>query len=204
MAQENKAAPDWERIEADYRAGVLSLREIAAARGVSNVAIHKRAKKEGWERDLGKRIQAKADALVSKREAAAKTSVDAASSDRIVVEANATLIAEVRLSHRRDIARSRNLAMQMLEELEHATTKTDVFEKIADLLRESDDIAERRLDAFNKIMSSAGRIDSMKKLADTLRTLVTLEREAYGLTAEPDGGGADDVPTSLDHFYGAE
>lgn len=203
MAQERKPAPDWERIEADYRAGLLSLREIAAARGVSNVAIHKRAKKEGWERDLGKRIQAKADALVSKREAASKTSADAVASDRIVVEANATLIAEVRLSHRRDIARSRNLAMQMLEELERATTNTDVFEKIADLLRESDDIAERRLEAFNKIMSSAGRIDSMKKLADTLRTLVTLEREAYGLTADPDGG-TDDVPTSLDHFYGAD
>jgi hypothetical protein len=33
MAQPKKAAPDWERIEADYRAGLLSVREIAAASG---------------------------------------------------------------------------------------------------------------------------------------------------------------------------
>lgn len=53
MAQSGKrAAPDWERIEADYRAGLLSVREIAAANGVSHVAIGKRVKRDGWERDL--------------------------------------------------------------------------------------------------------------------------------------------------------
>ncbi|MGX9080421.1 hypothetical protein ACWTQY_31690, partial [Klebsiella pneumoniae] len=45
-------APDWERIELDYRAGVKSLREIADGSGVSHVTISKRAKKEGWVRDL--------------------------------------------------------------------------------------------------------------------------------------------------------
>ncbi|HEY4292069.1 GIY-YIG nuclease family protein [Luteibacter sp.] len=52
MAQQDKKAPDWERIEADYRAGLLSVREIAAAQGVSHVAIGKRAKRDGWERSL--------------------------------------------------------------------------------------------------------------------------------------------------------
>lgn len=172
MAAEKKPAPDWERIEADYRAGLLSLREIASARGVSNVAIHKRAKKEGWERDLGKRIQAKADALVSRREAERATP-EAVANDRRIVEANAEAIAGVRLSHRSDIARFRALTISMLGDLEGTTGP------------------------------GAARIDSLKKLSDTLRTLVTLEREAYGLTADPDGGN-DDAPTSLDHFYGAE
>lgn len=67
MAQEKKKAPDWERIEADYRAGFLSVREIAAALGVSHVAIGKRAKRDGWERDLGAKIKAKAEALVTSR-----------------------------------------------------------------------------------------------------------------------------------------
>lgn len=62
MAQPSqKAAPDWERIEADYRAGLLSVREIAASNGVSHVAIGKRAKRDGWERDLQAKIKAKAD-----------------------------------------------------------------------------------------------------------------------------------------------
>ena len=49
MAQEKKAAPDWERIEADYRAGLLSVREIATAQGISHTAVQKRAKADGWD-----------------------------------------------------------------------------------------------------------------------------------------------------------
>lgn len=57
-----RITPDWERIEADYRAGLLSLREIGTKDGhVTEGAIRKRAKKLGWTRDLGARIQAKAD-----------------------------------------------------------------------------------------------------------------------------------------------
>lgn len=65
---QEKKTPDWERIEADYRAGLLSVREIAASQGITHGAINKRAKRDGWERDLAAKIRAKADALVSKRE----------------------------------------------------------------------------------------------------------------------------------------
>ena len=57
--------PDWEAIERAYRAGLLSIREIASAHEVSHTAINKRAKRDGWERDLSEKIQAKAEALVS-------------------------------------------------------------------------------------------------------------------------------------------
>ena len=50
MVVEEKPAPDWERIEFDYRAGLLSSREIASAGGVSHTAINKRAKRLGWAR----------------------------------------------------------------------------------------------------------------------------------------------------------
>ena len=39
-----KAEIDWEAIEGMYRAGLLSVREIARSHGVSHVAILKRAK----------------------------------------------------------------------------------------------------------------------------------------------------------------
>ena len=58
---------DWDAIERDYRAGVLSLREIGASQSVTEGAIRKRAKRDGWSRDLGARIQAKADDLVRKQ-----------------------------------------------------------------------------------------------------------------------------------------
>lgn len=204
MAQEKKPAPDWERIEADYRAGLLSVREIAAAHGISHTAIQKRANKEPkWERDLGKRIQAKAEALVANREVASQVAAETKVSDRLIVEANAEVIAGIRLAHRKDISKSRRLAMAMLDELEVVTDNRDLFEELGEMLRSEDERGnDKRNDIYNKVISSAGRVDSMKKLAETLKTLIALEREAYGLKTGEDGGG-EDVPTSLEHFYGA-
>lgn len=62
------AKPDWEAIETAYRAGVMSLREIASHHGISEGAIRKRAKRDDWSRDLNARIQQKADDLVRKQE----------------------------------------------------------------------------------------------------------------------------------------
>jgi hypothetical protein len=42
--------PDWNRIRVDFEAGQIAVREIARSEGVSDTAIHKRAKAEGWER----------------------------------------------------------------------------------------------------------------------------------------------------------
>lgn len=182
MAQEKKPAPDWERIEADYRAGLLSVREIAASQGITHGAINKRAKRDGWERDLSAKIKAKADALVSKREVSTQVSTERAATDKAIVEANAEVIAGIRLAHRQDIAKSRRLAMAMLDELEVVTDNRDLFEELSEILRSEDDRgSDKRNDIYNKVISSAGRIDSMKKLSETLKTLIGLEREAYGL-----------------------
>ena len=56
---EKKTAPDWERIEIEYRAGVQSIRQIAQAFGVSDGAIRKRAKTQEWTRDLNGKNQGK-------------------------------------------------------------------------------------------------------------------------------------------------
>ena len=50
---------DWETIEREYRAGVLSRREIAMRHDVSEGAIRKRAKRDGLKRDLTARVQEK-------------------------------------------------------------------------------------------------------------------------------------------------
>jgi hypothetical protein len=48
---EAKKQVDWERVELDYRAGLLSTREIGATHGVSHTAVHKRAKSQFWRRE---------------------------------------------------------------------------------------------------------------------------------------------------------
>lgn len=42
-----KPSVDWERVEADYCAGIKSLREIAKEHGVTDGAVRKRAKVGG-------------------------------------------------------------------------------------------------------------------------------------------------------------
>jgi hypothetical protein len=42
-------APDWVQIRTDYELGAISVREIARRHGVSDTAIHKRARAESWK-----------------------------------------------------------------------------------------------------------------------------------------------------------
>ncbi|MDQ7996071.1 MAG: hypothetical protein AAGC76_09480 [Luteibacter sp.] len=186
-----KKPTDWERIESDYRAGLLSVREIAAAQGVSHVAIGKRAKRDGWDRDLNARIKAKADALVTSRTVTSEVTAERAVTDRAIVEANAEVIANVRLGHRKDINAARTLAMALLDELTHQSGNQDLYEQLAELLIDSGEsekdnaAATKRWQAFNAAMGLGGRTKIMKDLADTLHKLIGLEREAYGIADAP-------------------
>ena len=95
--------PDWEAIERAYRAGLLSVREIATSCGVSHTAIQKRAKANGWERDLKAKIKAKADSLVAKREVATQVASKSVETEREIIEVNAEVIANIRMGQRGDI-----------------------------------------------------------------------------------------------------
>jgi hypothetical protein len=200
MAQSEKSAPDWERIEADYRAGILSVREIAASQGITHGAIQKRAKRDGWVRDLSGKIAAKANALVATCEVATQVATEKAATDKLIIDANAQVIAQVRLTHRSDIARARKLCMSLLQEIEVETDNVDLFEQLGELLRAEDDKGQdKRNDVYRRVISGASRIDSMKKLADALKVLIGLEREAYniGETGGQQGGNNADLLRQL-------
>lgn len=180
-----KTAPDWERIEQLYRAGVLSVREIGSAHNVSHTAINKRARQQGWERDLQGKIKAKADALVSKSEVSTKVSTETLATERGIVEANAQVIASVRISHRTDIGRYRKLANSLLEELEGMTDNRDLFDQVGELLRSEDDNGQDNLnDLYQKVISLPSRTKTLKDLGDTLKVLIGLERQAYSIDDE--------------------
>lgn len=190
----DKAVIDWERIESDFRAGLLSLREIALAHpGASHMAISRRAKKEGWTQDLSAKIQAKAEELVTRQAVTATVTGDKAVTDRQLVEVSAQAIANVRLSHRKDIVRFREIALSLLAELEAETGSLDLFVELGVFLRDEDEKGvDKRNDIYQKVISSSGRIDGLKKLAETLKILITLEREAYGIAAAGEKSDAVD------------
>ena len=183
---ERKPAPDWERIEQDYRAGVLSIREIAGQHGITDGAIRKRAKAQDWERDISAKVNAKADALVRAEQVRSQVRTESALSERVLIEATAQVIADVRMRHRGDIGRALSLSMKLLAELEGQTDSLELLEQLGELMRSEDERGQdKRNDLYNKIIATPSRIDSVKKLSDTLKNLIGLEREAYGLKGEP-------------------
>ena len=193
---EVKPAPDWERIEADYRAGLLSLREIAAEYGITEGAIRKRAKRDGWERDLSAKIAAKAESLVRKE--AVRSEVRSEPCERQIVDANAETQANIRISHRKDISRSRALVMKMFGELEQTTDNAELFAQVGEILAQGDDA--RMGDLVKRIAGVPGRIDSVKKLNEALKTVIALEREAYGIapvTQKTEIAGEGGTPIAL-------
>lgn len=211
---------DWLAIEGDYRAGIMTLRAMGSLHGVSAPAILKRAKRDKWERDLGPAIHAAAEAKVYK--AAVNTvnkSVNSygATFEEAVVEENAELRKNVILGQRKTLGRAFGVFRQLLDELEALNRNIPALEGFAEIAAEveagmRDGATGKRtgdasssanqarfksaLATFKAAISLSTRATIMQRLADSLRSLVAMEREAFGLSKGADDG-KDDVVAAL-------
>ena len=146
---------DWESVERDYSAGLLSLREIAAKHGVSHVAIKKKADKEDWYKNINDKIkdvvEKKVNSLLVNSEVNSKRA-----SEKEIIEANAQAIVNVKLGHRTSIRKLNGLVESLLDEIE--------------TLNESKSVENLPM-----------RVDVTKKLMDTLKTSIDKERQAFDI-----------------------
>lgn len=190
---------DWERVEAEYRTGILTLREIADACGITEGAIRKRAKRDSWTRDLNAKINAKADELVRREQVRKNVKKGAkpgsAYHEKTIVAESATVVADIRLKHQRTIGRAEKLIAKMLAELELHTDHPDTYAEIAKLLiqnpfataetakgtQEMSETAARQLAALEAVLSLPERSKTAKTLVESLQRLVGMERESYGI-----------------------
>jgi len=174
--------PDWEAIESAYRAGLMSLREIASQHSISEGAIRKRAKRDDWSRDLQAKIQERAEDLVRKKEVRKQVRSEGSVSERVLIEATAEVIATVRMEHRGDIRRARELTNTLFDELAGECGDVAALDQLGEMMRSPDDKGMDKLnDLYHKIISLPSRVKSMKDLSDSLKTLIGLEREAYSI-----------------------
>lgn len=156
MTQEVRTTADWERIEADYRIGTHSLREIATAHKITEGAIRKRAKKGGWERNLKAKVQARADALV--RSELVRTEVRKENAtEKQAIEVQAKVHATVIISHQSGAKKLQALVLKLTTELEKQTKKQAPLKD---------------------------RASTVKTLADAFGRLVAIEREAHGINSD--------------------
>jgi len=176
---------DWESVERHFRAGILTLRQIADDHGTSHQTVSARAKKEGWEQDLTARIKAKADAMLTKAELTSELTAAEVVSNKQIIDSGAQAIVNIVVGHRVTIRRNRSLSEKLMSELEAQCDSQDELEQLSEILACSDDSATEKLAALcRKVVSLPSRVDSAKKLADTVRILVGLEREAFGMDKE--------------------
>lgn len=199
---DKRARVDWDAVEPHYRAGVRSLRDIADEFKVSNVAIVKHAEKVGWTRNLAAKIQEKADAKVAAALVASERAESPAAklTEAVRVEVESEVQARVRLSHRRDVTRMRGIVMNLLDELEIQTKSPETYETLCELVSGAPDAddkagrarADRMQQAFDRALSLGGRTKTVKDLTDTVKTLIALERQAYGVDKTLDDSNQGD------------
>ena len=196
MAKKVKA--DWDAIELVYRANVKTVAQIAEDFNIKDSTLRSRAKRNGWSRDLGKRIRLEADKIVSAnaitREVGRLENID-----NTTIEENAKLTASIHLSHRQDIGTARTLMMTLLSDLQ-AQAGNENRQKLEDLFiiaLEAEVINESALEAYERVTSLTNHIRLMKDLSDSLTKLIALERQAWKLD-DTDSSPVDAL-TSLLH-----
>lgn len=182
---DRRTQADWEAIERDYRTGMYSLSELGRIHGVTKGRISQVAKKNAWVQDLSGKIKAKAAQKVNDAAVNAELNTQRKISDAEKVEVGATVMARVLIEHKSNIGRSRNLTIKLLDELEHQTDNMDLLRQLGEIMFSPDDKGKDRLnEVYHTIISLPERTKTMKALGETLKVLIGLEREAFGITAQ--------------------
>lgn len=163
-----KRAPvDWERVESEYRAGQLSVREIGRLHGVSYETVRRHAEAGGWIQDLSGRVRAEAAARLIECDKACDNRRDTVTS-REVVDTAADRVVEIVRSHRTGIARLIRLTERLTAGMERMASG-----------------AEQQAGDAALLGSRQGVIDGHEKLAAALARLITMERQAFSIDALP-------------------
>lgn len=148
MQTKDKPGPDWAAIEAEYTKTSKPVREIARWFSISDTAIRKKAKAEGWKRN---------EPASSHCEPAAIVAVPA------VITAAASDVGSI-------ISRGRNLVVRLMDELEAATTHIGELETMIETVTAGDKDPRAR-NALYKAVDLPVRAGALKNLANALKTL---------------------------------
>lgn len=107
---------DWEAIEREYRAGQLSISEIARQHGCTEGAVRQRARRYEWTRDLTHQVRQRAhDKAVRDSYEGERTE-----EDQEIVEAAAGRAAHVLNLQRHDLRELRSHGQALLGELQQS------------------------------------------------------------------------------------
>lgn len=166
-SKSEKPRTDWEEIEREYRAGQISLRAIAAAHGITEGAIRKKAKAERWQRALaGKVREAVREKLLRDDSGTQDGTQKQRATDEEVIEGAALRGLAVVTSHRKDLQQLHGLKRVLADRL-------SVY--LQGGAPDGPCLGDKE---------SPG--DLLEKLSRITSRLIPLERQAHNLDAEPE------------------
>lgn len=208
---------EWEAIDPLWRAGIMPKKQLAASFGISRIALDKHFNKRGITRDLKDAIKAKTEDMVARAEVTQPevitkevTFVDnkllaPRLSDEEVINAAAATQTAIILKHRKNLGRLQHVVDGMIAEITAQSITSEELAHVAELVAlaqgQGDEHAvspakvQQRIDAFTKLLGLSGRVDTLAKLTTSLKTLVGMERQAFGL-ADNSNGDADTPETT--------
>lgn len=171
----SKTAIDWEAVEREYRAGQLSNRMIAEKHGISDTAIRKRAKAQGWSKDLTEKVRQEVRSQLVRAEVRTPRV-----SDREVIEVAAATGAQVVRTHRKDIRTAADIVGLLMGQLLDAASNREELAEAIEEETANDETGHRRAKLYRAI-SLQSHAAIVRDLSTAAKNLVQLERQAYNL-----------------------
>jgi hypothetical protein len=179
---------DWEVVHLEYRANLLSIRQIADRHGITDGAIRKRAKRDGWVRDLSQEIRETAEDMIRQGEVLNSASVRTGLRtvpERTAVLAAATSIADQKWKTRRQLDQAQAVFDDLIEELGASTANIEQMKSLGETMRSPDEFGRDALhDAFTKAISLPSRVSMFKTATDAMRNMQAVSRLEFGMDAK--------------------
>jgi len=176
---------DWEALEVDYRAGIASIRELARQYDVSDTAIRKKAKADGWERDLTEKVHERVRAKLVRAEVRALNAREPVRTEAEIIEAAAETAVQVVQIHRRDVRNGRMICARLFAELQDTSDNREIIAESIDSETQDDQSPTRR-NQMMKAISLPTRARAMLDLSAAMKNLVAVERQAFSLDDKQD------------------
>ena len=155
---------DVEALERDYRAGILTIRQLADKHGINKSSVVNRAKKHGWQRDLSEAIKARAKAKA--------VAIDVAAT----IEENVQEVVQKGVQNVQKAIEDASdaLAGIMVKHKRLLASDDENNRKLTDKLQEA-------IDTCNDPADLCRLITAQKTLAESKAKLIDAERKVYGL-----------------------
>lgn len=179
------SSPNWPVIEAEYRTGLYSLRQLAKRHEpLSHTAIALRAKAEGWAQDLAAKVKVKREQKLAKEAAREAAVVPTAAA---LVEVVADKQVAVINGHKITALNGRELVNKLMDELGYNSAHLDDLRNMIDLIADSDEPFDkpRLRQLFTQAMTLPARAGALQKLVSAFGSIVDIERKAYGIEETP-------------------